>query len=265
MRYSIITINYNNQEGLRKTIKSIINQVYKGFEYIIIDGGSTDGSVDVIRQHNDNINYWVSEKDNGIYHAMNKGLLQAQGAYCLFMNSGDCLCDNNVLATVTAQNCNEDIFVGKVISQTGEIISPPPSRAISLYHLYSGAIPHQGAFIKTILLKKYPYDETLKIASDWKFFLQAIILDNCTFKYIDCLIAKYDLEGISSTNPTKMRDEKEQVLSEFFPPRVLADYKFMKASECLTQTLTPQLRTRYSVDKLLFKLGSLLLKLLKIV
>lgn len=263
MTYSIITINYNNKEGLRKTIESVINQTYKDFEYIIIDGSSTDGSVDIIHHYSNNINYWVSEKDNGIYHAMNKGTKQAQGEYCLFMNSGDCFYDNNVLKIVAEQDCKEDIYVGKVFSQKdGQIISPPPSREISFYHLYSGAIPHQGAFIKTRLLRKYPYDETLKISSDWKFFLQTIIIDNCTFKYIDSFITKYDLEGISSSNPEKMRHEKEQVLAEIFPARVLADYRFMKASECLTQTLTPQLRIRYSIDRLLFRLGSLLLKIL---
>ena len=262
MKFSIITINYNNKIGLCKTIKSVIAQTHNDFEYIIIDGGSTDESTNIIHQYNNKINYWISEKDNGIYHAMNKGIARANGDYCLFLNSGDCFYDAYVLEQVAKQNCNEDIYVGIVISQAGKLISPPPSRDISLYHLYSGAIPHQGAFIKTELLKKYPYDETLKISSDWKFFLQAIILDNCSFKYIDSIIAKYDLEGISSTNPTKMREEKEQVLSEFFPPRVLADYKLMKSSECLTQIITPQLRIRYGIDKLLFNLGSLLLKVL---
>ena len=263
MKLSIITINYNNKDGLRNTIESVTSQSCNDYEYIIIDGGSTDGSVEIIKNYKENITYWISEKDNGIYHAMNKGIAQAHGEYCIFMNSGDCFYDNNVLKNVAKENCNEDIFVGKVVSQKERLlISPPANHKISLYHLYSGAIPHQGSFIKTALLKKYPYDETLKISSDWKFFLQTIIMDNCTFKYIDCIIAKYNLEGISSTSPVRMREEKEQVLAEFFPPRVLADYKLMKASECLTQTLTPQLRIRYSIDKLLFKLGTLLLKVL---
>ena len=89
MRLSIITINYNNREGLRKTIESVVNQTYRNFEYIIIDGGSTDGSVEVVKEYADRISYWVSEPDNGIYNAMNKGVLAANGKYIQFLNSGD--------------------------------------------------------------------------------------------------------------------------------------------------------------------------------
>ena len=100
MKYSIITINYNNRDGLEKTIQSVINQTCQDFEFIIIDGGSTDGSVDIIKKYNDRINYWVSEPDKGIYNAMNKGILQAHGEYLNFMNSGDCFFDNEVLNKV---------------------------------------------------------------------------------------------------------------------------------------------------------------------
>jgi len=156
------------------------------------------------------------------------------------------------------------MFVGKVLSgNQNMLMSPPPDRELSLYHLYSGAIPHQGAFIKTELLKKYPYDETLKISADWKFFLQTIIMDNCSFRYIDEFVARYDMSGISSCNPIQMRQEKEQILADMFPPRVLADYRHMKASECLTQTLTPKLRINYGIDKILYKFGKILLAVKK--
>ena len=89
MKLSVITINFNNRDGLRKTIESVVNQTYNDFEYIIIDGGSTDGSVDVIKEYADRIDYWVSEPDKGIYNAMNKGIDVAKGEYCIFMNSGD--------------------------------------------------------------------------------------------------------------------------------------------------------------------------------
>ena len=97
MKYSIITINYNNRDGLRNTIESIINQSYKDYEFIVIDGGSTDGSVDIINEYKDRITYWVSEKDNGIYHAMNKGVKTAHGEYLSFINSGDMLYNDHVL------------------------------------------------------------------------------------------------------------------------------------------------------------------------
>lgn len=263
MKYSVITINYNNLVGLRKTIESVVSQTCGDFEFVIIDGGSTDGSIDVIKKYVDRIDYWVSEKDRGIYHAMNKGVVQTHGDYCIFMNSGDTFYDNRVLETVSRCMTNEDILVGKVvIDDQNHIISPPPiSGQMTLYHLYSGSIPHQGSFIKTDLLRKYPYDETLKISSDWKFFVQALILDNCSIRYIDEFIACYDMNGFSAANPKLMREEKDDVLAKMFPPRVLADYQRMKDSECLTQTLTPLLRRNYGIDKLVYKFGKSLLKL----
>ena len=264
MRFSVVTINYNNCAGLRSTMESVVSQTCTDYEYIVIDGGSADGSQEVIREYEDKLGYWVSEKDRGIYHAMNKGVARAHGDYCIFMNSGDCFYDSTVLERIARCGLNEDIIVGKVIMADSEKpISPPPSRDISLYHFYSGAIPHQGAFTRTRLLKSNPYDETLHICSDWKFFLQAIIMDNCSVKFVDELTARYDMGGVSSTNPEKMRAEKEEVLRELFPPRVLADYRWMKQSECLTQTLTPELRINYAIDKLLYSLGRWLLKVRK--
>ena len=109
---SIITINRNNAAGLRKTIESVVSQTYTDFDYIIIDGASTDESVDVIKEYADRITYWVSEPDTGIYNAMNKGILKANGEYCLFLNSGDWLYDNDVLNDVFSISPTEDIVYG---------------------------------------------------------------------------------------------------------------------------------------------------------
>lgn len=265
MKYSIITINYNNQLGLKQTINSVVKQTCDDYEYIIIDGGSTDGSVNIIRDYEDVIDYWVSEKDHGIYHAMNKGVAKAHGEYCLFLNSGDEFYNNTVMQEIYSLKMDEDIIVGKVVMDNNHhIISPPPvSGELTLYHLYSGAIPHQGSFIKTDLLRKYPYDESLKISSDWRFFVQTLILDNCSIRYLDIYVSKYNMDGISSTNPELMRHEKDIILSKLFPPRILADYRQMKESECLTQTITPQLRHHYRIDRFLFKLGLLILNFVK--
>ena len=264
MRFSIITINYNNDEGLRHTIGSVVCQTYHDYEYIVIDGGSTDDSVSIIKSFADKIDYWVSEEDNGIYHAMNKGVAQAHGDYCIFMNSGDCFYDNQVLCHVFESQADEDIIIGKtVIDDSDHIISPPPIGEFTMYHLYSGSIPHQGSFIRTDLLKKYPYDEKLKISSDWKFFVQTLIINNCSFQFLDVFVARYDTGGIGLSHPDLMKSEKDEYMEELFPPRVIRDYELMKESECLTQSLTPLLRKNYSVDKLLFKIGLLLLKIKK--
>ena len=118
-KLSVITINYNNKNGLIKTINSVINQTYKDFEFIIIDGGSTDGSLEVIQEYSGQINYWVSEPDNGIYHAMNKGIVMAKGEYCNFMNSGDCFFDEQVLKNAFSHNLSVDIFIGKAKRRIG--------------------------------------------------------------------------------------------------------------------------------------------------
>lgn len=264
MKISIITVNYNDAIGLEGTVRSVISQKNNEYEYIIIDGGSTDGSVDVIKNYADNIDYWISEKDRGIYHAMNKGVVQAHGDYCLFLNSGDFFYNDTVLKYFQSLEYGEDIIVGKVVSRNGQSqLFLPPSREISLYYLYSGTIPHQGAFIKTDLLRRIPYDENLRIVSDWKFFVEAIILNNYSIRYVDEYIAKFDTTGVSTSNPDLMWNEKEHVLSKLFPPRVLADYQHMKDSECLTQKMMPQLRKHYTIDKIIYRICIFLLKFVK--
>lgn len=264
MKISIITVNFNDAVGLESTVRSVISQKSDKYEFIIIDGGSTDGSVEIIKKYADKIDYWISERDRGIYHAMNKGVVQAHGDYCLFLNSGDSFYNEKVLDYILKVEYNDDIIVGRVVSKNGHSqLFLPPSREISLYYLFSGTVPHQGAFIRTDLLRRIPYDENLKIVSDWKFFLEAIILNNCTVRYVDEYIAEFDTTGVSTSNPDKMWKEKELVLSELFPPRVLADYRQMKVSECLTQKLTPQLRQHYTIDKLIYNIGNFFLKFVK--
>ena len=264
MLYSIITINFNNCDGLRRTIESVVNQTNDNYEYIVIDGGSTDGSVDVIQKYSDRISYWVSEKDDGIYNAMNKGVMQAHGDYCLFLNSGDSFYDKHVLNKNLLSDNKSDIVVGRLVSDSdGRELFSPPSDDISMYYFYTSTLPHQASFIKTKLLKQYPYDESLKIVSDWKFFVETIIFHHCKVGFIDVPIAKFDMTGISTSNASKTWDEKMKVLRQMFPDRVLEDYKRMKDSECLTQTLTPQLRVNYRLDRYIFSIVRILLKLRK--
>ncbi len=260
MKVSIITINYNNADGLQKTIDSVSSQTSNDYEFIIIDGGSSDGSKKIIIQNKDIINYWLSEPDKGIYNAMNKGISVANGDYCIFINSGDCFYDNEVIRKFICLNPQEDIVIGAVHSSlTDKKLFEPPQRDISFYYLYSSTIPHQGSFIKTNLQKKHLYDESLRIVADWLFFYQAIIIDNCTYKYINLSVAKFDTEGISTKNAKTTWEEKQKVLSKLYPNRLLTDYKWLKMSECLTSTLTHKLRNHYRIDKLLYLFGKALL------
>lgn len=224
-KISVITINYNNRQGLEETIQSVERQTYKNYEYIVIDGGSTDGSTEVIRQYAEHIDYWVSESDRGVYHAMNKGIEKATGEYLNFMNSGDTFYDENVLQTVSEAE-EADILAGRLCLSPKGTVPEQYSLTfprINTYLLYSTTLPHQAAFIKRKLFDGHLYDENLKIVSDWKFFLEAIVFRGCSARILPHVIARYDTNGISSDH-TLLHREKRQVLEELFPPGILSDY-----------------------------------------
>lgn len=258
MRYSIITINYNNKKGLNYTIKSVVCQSCNDYEFIIIDGGSSDGSVDVIKEYATNIAYWVSEKDNGVYHAMNKGVAKAKGDYLIFMNSGDCFHSPEALNAV--EQYQEDIVCGKIIKGESTWPSGHNKPTISLVDLMRGSLPHQAMFIKRELLVKHPYDENYKILSDWKFCIEAIVFDNCSFRNIDIIIADYDTSGISTNSNGLLPKERELILKEMFPPRIIADYQRLTPvdDELLDQALI--LTKTVSTRKLAKRFSNILIR-----
>ncbi len=260
MKYTIITINYNNFNGLKRTIENVLCQTFYDYEYIIIDGGSTDNSVDIIKQYADHITYWVSEKDKGIYHAMNKGVAKAKGEFCIFMNSGDCFHSPNVLSSI--DEYQEDIICGKVLKGSSTSPSGHNKPTITLVDLMRGSLPHQAMFIKRELLVKHPYDEKYKILSDWKFCIETIIYDNCSFRNIDLIVADYDTSGISTNSNGLLSKEREIILKELFPPRIIADYERFAPvdDELLDQSLL--LTKTIGARKLVKRISSIILRLI---
>lgn len=222
--FSIITINYNNQEGLERTIKSVISQTFFDYEFIIIDGGSTDESVNVIKTYKDKINYWVSEPDNGIYNAMNKGIKKANGEYLNFMNSGDCFYKEDILKKVYYE-IGEDILAGFFYIGKEKLWGPRSSK-IGLVDFINGSLGHQASFIKKDLFKLQLYDESLKIVADWKFFIYVLIECNCSFKKMDFIVARVE-DGGASSIPSDVYAERDSILSEFLYPRMRQDYELM--------------------------------------
>lgn len=217
MKISIITVNYNNCTGLRRTIGSVREQTYKEVEYIIIDGGSTDGSVEVIKENEDCVHYWISEKDNGIYDAMNKGLAKVAGDYCLFLNSGDYLCNQNVLSKVwVRENYKEDLIIGKqkyynAVGATSVAWSIDAD-SIDERFFWSNTFPHQSTFIKTNLLKQMGgYDLKYKICADWAFWYVAVIEKKCSLRLIDVPVSFME-EGGVSRDMEKCRAEMAEFL-----------------------------------------------------
>ena len=217
MKLSIITINLNNAAGLQKTIESVVSQTFADYEYIVIDGGSTDGSVDVIKRYADKITYWVSEPDRGIYHAMNKGITLAKGEYCQFLNSGDWIVQPDGLQYVFDKNPIEDIVYCDV-----QYYGKPYFFAdqLTLRFFFEESISHQASFIKRALFSIYGlYNEKYKIISDWEFFLKAIFKEQCSYRHIQFVLIDYDLNGISSSYLYEKLNEKEREegIKEHFP------------------------------------------------
>lgn len=221
-KLSIITINYNNEKGLKSTIRSIVEQTRKDFEYIIIDGNSTDGSVNVIKEYSQHITFWVSEPDKGIYNAMNKGVEKASGEYCLFLNSGDRLIDNTIYERVEPKLNSFDIITGKVKYDNGRIFNCPNNPTLDFFN--NSSLHHQGSFIRTSLLKKHPYREDYKISADMYFFVNTIIFNDATYKKIDDIISLYDTTGISSTDSEFGKNEAKNIFKQLMSHRIYEDF-----------------------------------------
>ena len=231
MKLSIITINYNNCDGLQKTIESIVSQSYNDFEWIVIDGGSTDGSRELIEQYASRMAYWVSEPDKGIYNAMNKGIVKAKGEYTLFLNSGDWLVDKTSLERCFSHNITADVVYGDVyLSDENGLTERRYPDFLSMRFFFEGTICHNAAFIRRILFSGSLYNEQLKIVSDYEFFLiQA--LKNRSFEHIDEFVISYDMYGISSSNWELMVQERELLKAELFPKLMLHDFRKMDEME----------------------------------
>lgn len=219
IKFSIITVNYNNCAGLKKTIESVLSQTCKDYEYIIIDGGSTDGSKELIEQYSQYLTFWCSEPDNGIYNAMNKGVTHAHGEYVNFMNSGDAFYAEDTLEQVYKFiDGSKDIIYGN-FSQCGRIAKWQINDLLVGFSRYT--INHQSSFIKCQLLKDFPYDESLKIVSDWKFFWDMANLHNKTFQHIDVVVAEYEpFEGVAAKNKELINKERKDYLTSVMPESV---------------------------------------------
>jgi glycosyltransferase involved in cell wall biosynthesis len=225
-KLSIITINYNNYSGLAATIDSILGQNFKDYEFIIIDGGSTDGSVEVIKKQEEHITCWVSEKDKGIYNAQNKGIKRATGEYCLFLNSGDFLADNNVLQKIFSYRYSQDIIYGNMILKTGKgrlthCVMPD---VITFYQMYTDTLWHPVSFIKKQLFERLGYyNEQYKMVADYDFFFKAIIMNNVSTIHVNVEVCVYNLNGFSSLPENKNIEklERMQVLKSYLPLAVI--------------------------------------------
>lgn len=248
MKLSIITINYNNAEGLRRTLASVTAQTYRDLEHIIIDGGSTDDSVDVIKEYmslNPNKDpffkhaiKWISEKDNGIYNGMNKGLRMATGSYIEILNSGDVLAAPDVTERMVKEverNEYPAILYGNMLkSYDGKKIINRDTCGNGMYtpesflYFYNGTLNHDCAYIRRDLFDKYGlYNEEMKICSDWEWYVKAIALGGEKAVYTNMDVTIFDMNGVSEShgkNADLIKNERREYLEKILPASVLHDY-----------------------------------------
>ena len=257
MKLSIITINYNNASGLRKTLASVASQTYRDIEHIIVDAASTDGSVDVIRDY-ESANrssvhpltiVWSSKKDKGIYNGMNIGIQRATGDYIQILNSGDLLAAPdvtermmNALHSINSLNVNSlndkigaPILYGNMLkSYDGKTIINRDTCGGDMYtpesflYFYKGTLNHDCAYIRRDLFEKYGlYNEQMKICADWEWYVRAIVLGGEKPLYTNIDVTIFDMNGVSESygkNADIIKRERREYLESILPPSVLRDY-----------------------------------------
>lgn len=215
-QFSIITICLNEVSKIRETFDSVVQQSFMNYEWIVVDGGSTDGTLDVIREYEDKIQWWCSEPDSGVYNAMNKGVAHATGDYVIFMNGGDCFYDRWVLERLNQIGLFADVIEGNTFEKgNGKRFNHPDGNLAR--KLIADGICHQSAFIRRSLLVERPYDEHHKIASDWKFWIQVLLCGKATYQFVDMPIARIDMNGLTFSNMDVNLQERAAILDEVLP------------------------------------------------
>jgi glycosyltransferase involved in cell wall biosynthesis len=215
---SIITVSFNAEKTIKETIKSVLSQSYKNIEYILVDGASTDDTMKIIDDYKNKISKVISEKDNGLYDAMNKGVVNATGEIIYFLNADDVLKDNNVIATVVKE-FEKDFELGFVFGDVEFFYSGGNKkvrvvRNFSLNDLKNGNMPpHQGSFVKKKYLLKYPFSLKYKSSSDFEFYCN-LIKEKPKFKKINKVIATMQVGGVSSGKMSYF--ETEQIVKTYF-------------------------------------------------
>lgn len=211
-KLSIITICFDEVSSIRRTIESVLLQTYADFEYIVIDGNSSDGTTDIIAEFKDNIDIFISEPDSGIYNAMNKGLRKAKGDYVIFLNGGDYFTSNNVIKNVINHLADYEIVFGDIIKSNSshENTTSLSKTTLDPFTFFTHTLPHQGTFIKRELFNRFGlYDESFQIMGDYEFFKRVIVKFKVKAGYIPITIAIFNTDGISS-NPRYRRLQKRE-------------------------------------------------------
>ncbi len=216
-KVSIITINYNNLAGLQATLDSVKKQTFQDYELLVIDGGSTDGGKEFLQSKEELITYWVSEPDNGIFHAQNKGIQKANGEYLFFLNSGDVLYNEKSLQEFLSHpNFEGDIVYGDYKYEKGEKIF---ADHITPYYFMKTSLPHQSTFFhKRVFDMMGGYDESYKVSADRAFYLKCFLSGHFKFQHLRYPLVIFDLQGTSNSTEfyAQKKEEDERLHKEFY-------------------------------------------------
>lgn len=229
IKVTVITVTYNAKDALEKTMHSIDVQDYTNLEYIVVDGGSLDGTTSLLNSYTGKLERWISEPDMGIYDAMNKGVAMATGDYCLFMNAGDCFAGPSVVSQVVKKFGGADVIYGDILKDGNLKKSLSPRNCHKMYYC------HQAVFTRTNCLKEYPFDISHRFSADFKQAKQ-LYLAGKTFKQTNIVIAVFDTTGISNTQRSKGLLDNIRVICEVdsiqekirILPRILFSYWFCR-------------------------------------
>lgn len=228
---SVVTVCYNSEHAIEKTLISVTGQIYENIEYIIVDGGSTDKTNEIIQKYRDRIDLWVSEKDEGIYDAMNKAIGLAKGEWVNFMNAGDTFSSDRVMKDIFDQTRSprEEVIYGKSINiyptftQNGTILN--------LDDMWKAMpINHQAMFVKTKLLQKYGFDQKYRFAADYDLIMR-LKTDNIRFTFIDQVVSLVDcIDSTSVKNILESIAERKKIATRNGSTVKISLYYFLLTS-----------------------------------
>jgi len=221
-KFSIITVVLNNPNGLKKTIESVANQSYKSYEYIIVDGGSRNETIDIIKHNREIVTNWICESDKGIYDAMNKGAAIARGEWLLFLNSGDLFYDSSVLTTVSTL-LEGDLVYGNHAVYNVNWESPVMFDVSKRKDTRNIPYCHQSSFIRTFRFREFPFNINYKLAADYDQYLRCKA-SGLVIKHIPVFVSNYLDGGVSEQSRIKLISEYYKIGSKYRPIRSLFVY-----------------------------------------
>lgn len=254
---TVVTVVINGEKYIEDTILSVINQTYANLEYIIIDGGSTDGTVEIIRRYENKIDYWLSEKDEGIYYAMNKGIDAATGDWIIFINSGDTLYANLVLENVMKYcSADQDVIFGQYLVKykSGAVRKVFPRR---MDDMWKGIMvtSHQAIFIDTNIMKNFHFNCEFKLAADHDLVTK-LYLSGCRFHIVTEIITVISDGGISDVRRWDVYSECSKIAKLYFPQKPYRSYFFIKRLDSVIRMLIKKVLSKSIIEWFQIKKGA---------